>query len=116
MARSKRLSLENLDVEPFAVEDDVDRMYDLRMARAAAPRLRDLPIERIEPNPFQPRRAFTAIEELAQVIRQQGFTSRLRVRIHPAAEDRFQLVYGERRARGGESRRVNECAMRDRCP
>ena len=103
MARSKRLSLENLDVEPFAVEDDVDRMYDRRMARAAAPRLRDLPIERIEPNPFQPRREFIAIEELAQVIRHQGFTSRLRVRVHPTAEDRFQLVYGERRLRAAKA-------------
>src|ERR671933_1079101 len=103
MARTKRMSLDKVDIAPFAEEDDVDRMYDRRMARTAAPRLRDLPIDRIEPNPFQPRHEFTAIEELAQVIRQQGFTSRLRVRIHPEAEDRFQLVYGERQLRAAKA-------------
>ena len=61
--------------------------------------LHDLPIQLIDPNPYQARREFTDLDELADVIRVQGFTSRLRVRPHPTEDDRFQLVYGERRLR-----------------
>jgi len=57
----------------------------------------DIPIDRIRPNPFQARRIFDGIDELADVIRAQGFTTRLRVRPDPVAQDTFQLVFGERR-------------------
>ncbi len=57
----------------------------------------DVALDLIEPNPFQARTSFTDIEELADSIRQQGFTSRLRVRPHPTLPRTFQLVYGERR-------------------
>ena len=40
---------------------------------------RNVPIDRIRPNPFQARRTFTGIDELAQAIRTHGFISRLRV-------------------------------------
>jgi len=63
------------------------------------PGLHDLPVQLIDPNPYQARRDFTDLDELADVIRAQGFTSRLRVRPHPTKEDRFQLIYGERRLR-----------------
>jgi len=66
---------------------------------AVQPVLRDLPLDRIDPNPFQARRSFPAIDELATAIREHGFISRLRVRPHPEVPDRFQLVYGERRLR-----------------
>ena len=66
---------------------------------SAQPVLRDLPCDRIDPNPFQARRSFPAIDELAAAMREQGFISRLRVRPHPEVADRFQLVYGERRLR-----------------
>ncbi len=59
----------------------------------------DLPIDRIEPNPFQARKAFDGLDELADAIRTQGFVSRLRVRPHPQHPHFFQLVYGERRLR-----------------
>jgi len=61
----------------------------------------DLPVGRIQPNPFQARTSFDEAElaELAQAIRELGFTSRLRVRPHPQQEGMFQLVYGERRLR-----------------
>ena len=62
----------------------------------------DLPRERIRPNPFQARRAFTDLDELAEAIRQQGFISRLRVRPDPTEEGFYQLVYGERRLRAAE--------------
>jgi ParB family transcriptional regulator, chromosome partitioning protein len=57
----------------------------------------DIAVDLIEPNPFQARQSFTDIEALAEAIRQQGFTSRLRVRPHPTLPRTFQLVYGERR-------------------
>ncbi len=66
------------------------------------PQSTDLPIARIRPNPFQARRNFDDVEELAAVIRAQGFTSRLRVRPDPAEPHAFQLVFGERRLRAAE--------------
>jgi ParB family chromosome partitioning protein len=62
----------------------------------------DLPIERIHPNPFQARRTFDGIEELAGAIRAQGFITRLRVRQDPEAAGYYQLVYGERRLRAAQ--------------
>lgn len=59
----------------------------------------DLPLARIRPNPFQARRTFDGLEELADAIRAQGFVSRLRVRPDPSEPNFFQLVYGERRLR-----------------
>jgi ParB family chromosome partitioning protein len=62
----------------------------------------DIPIDRIRPNPYQARREFTDLDDLAEAIRQQGFISRLRVRADPSAEGFYQLVYGERRLRAAE--------------
>ncbi len=63
---------------------------------------RNVPVERIRPNPFQARRTFAGIEELAQAIRTHGFFSRLRVRPDPVDAGYFQLVYGERRWRAAQ--------------
>jgi ParB family chromosome partitioning protein len=62
----------------------------------------DIPIERIQPNPFQVRENFADIEELAESMRIHGFTSRLRVRPDPDRPQFFQLVYGERRLRAAK--------------
>ena len=59
----------------------------------------DLPIDQIDPSPFQIRRSFGNLEELADAMRQHGFTSRLMVRADPLHADRYQLVFGERRLR-----------------
>jgi len=98
MARSKNFAPSVADQGPI-VDDEVGRLFESAQARDAQPRLRDLPVERIEPNPFQARHEFTDIDELAQSIRVHGFTSRLRVRPHADEAGRFQLVYGERRLR-----------------
>lgn len=57
-----------------------------------------IPIDLIDPNPVQPRRAFepTALHELAQSIRQHGIIQPLVVR---RLGTRYQLVAGERRWR-----------------
>lgn len=59
----------------------------------------DLPIDAIDPSPFQIRRTFSNLEELAGAMRQHGFTSRLMVRVDPHDRQRYQLVFGERRLR-----------------
>jgi ParB family chromosome partitioning protein len=85
--------------EPQAA-DEAARQREV--AALLAPRrvvVQDLPIERIRPNPFQARRQFSDLEELAATIRTQGFTTRLRVRPDPATPGFFQLAFGERRLR-----------------
>lgn len=97
-------------------QDEEARRSDLE---ALITRRRSVPqeigVERIEPNPFQARRTFDGIEELAAAISAQGFTSRLRVRPHPQRPGAFQLVYGERRLRAAQAAGLHEvpCEIAD---
>lgn len=59
----------------------------------------DIMIDQIDPSPFQVRRTFDNLTELADAMRVHGFTSRLMVRVHPTDPGRYQLVFGERRLR-----------------
>jgi len=70
-----------------------------RTSRDEEPRLRELPLDVLEPNPRQPRRSFAddALAELAQSIRSRGMLQPIVVR--PLAGGRFELVAGERRLR-----------------
>jgi ParB family chromosome partitioning protein len=60
-----------------------------------------LPVTRIRPNPFQPRRQFRedALEELAQSIRVNGIIQPIAVR---RVADEYQIVAGERRWRAAQ--------------
>lgn len=60
--------------------------------------IRMIPIERIVPNPYQPRIEFNqeALSELAQSIRENGLIQPISVR---KADDHFEIVAGERRYR-----------------
>jgi ParB family chromosome partitioning protein len=71
---------------------------------------RVLPVEKIVPNPEQPRRAFSddALAELAASIRQKGVIQPLIVRPDPAGGDLFQIVAGERRWRAAQLAQVHE--------
>jgi ParB family chromosome partitioning protein len=71
-------------------------------AFGAGERVRDLPLDRIHPNPRQPRTEFDAssLAELADSIRAQGVLQPVLVR---PAGDGFQLVAGERRYRASRS-------------
>jgi ParB family transcriptional regulator, chromosome partitioning protein len=86
--------------EQQARRESVEALFTPRLAQRRVAS-QDIPIARIQSNPFQARTTFdaTELEELAQAIRELGFTSRLRVRPHPQQEGTFQLVYGERRLR-----------------
>ncbi|KEO54359.1 ParB/RepB/Spo0J family partition protein [Thioclava pacifica] len=78
----------------------------------AAPRRAEqyVPVERIEPNPDQPRRDFEpgALEELAASIREKGVIQPLIVRKHPTKPDHFEIVAGERRWRAAQMAKVHE--------
>ncbi len=62
---------------------------------------RMIEIERIRPNPTQPRREMTGIEELAESIRERGILEPILVR--PAADGTFEIIAGERRFRAAQS-------------
>ena len=58
----------------------------------------DIPVDRIDPNPFQPRTHFPDKEqrELLESIRKNGLIQPIVIRKH---EERYQLLAGERRLR-----------------
>jgi ParB family chromosome partitioning protein len=66
-------------------------------AAQAAASAQEIPIDSIDPNPYQTRRRIneTALEELAESIRASGVIQPVILR--PIANGRFQLVAGERR-------------------
>jgi ParB family chromosome partitioning protein len=66
-------------------------------AAQAAASAQEIPIDSIDPNPYQTRRRIdeTALEELAESIRTSGVIQPVVLR--PIANGRFQLVAGERR-------------------
>lgn len=67
-----------------------------------------LPVDLIEPNPDQPRKAFTEedMEDLAASIREKGIIQPLIVR--PMREGRYQIVAGERRWRAAQLAQLHE--------
>ncbi|MGE5585323.1 MAG: ParB/RepB/Spo0J family partition protein [Bacillota bacterium] len=66
------------------------------MEPEAVERVQDLPIDRIQPNPYQPRKRFddARLGELAESIRVHGIVQPLVVR---KAGDGYELVVGQRR-------------------
>lgn len=71
---------------------------------------RMIPIEKIHPNPDQPRRQFDeqALSELAASIRERGIIQPLIVRPDPSDPSRFQIVAGERRWRAAQIAQLHE--------
>lgn len=63
--------------------------------------VQEIPIDRIEPNPLQPRLDFSEedLEELAESIRQHGLIQPITVR---QVGDKYQLIAGERRWRAAK--------------
>lgn len=71
---------------------------------------RRLPVEKIVPNPDQPRRQFTPedMQELADSIRAKGVIQPLIVRAKPGEEDLYEIVAGERRWRAAQMAQLHE--------
>lgn len=68
-----------------------------------------VPVERIVPNPNQPRRSFdpAALEELAASLRQKGIIQPLIVR-QMADSEQYEIVAGERRWRAAQLAQIHE--------
>lgn len=71
---------------------------------------RMLPIERIRPNPNQPRRDFPEkdLQDLASSIREKGVIQPLILRPHPSEPESFEIVAGERRWRAAQIAQVHQ--------
>jgi ParB family transcriptional regulator, chromosome partitioning protein len=79
-----------------------------RSSDRAADRL--VPIEKLHPNPDQPRRDFSKedLATLAASIREKGIIQPLIVRPVPNLPDEFQIVAGERRWRAAQLANLHE--------
>jgi ParB family chromosome partitioning protein len=71
---------------------------------------RKVPIEFLKPNPRNPRRAFsdTELGELADSIRQHGVIQPIVVRPVKGAQDRYEIIAGERRWRASQAAGLHE--------
>lgn len=69
-----------------------------------------VPIEKIHPNPEQPRRSFTKgdLEELAASIREKGVIQPLIVRSRAGHDGSYEIVAGERRWRAAQIAQLHE--------
>jgi ParB family chromosome partitioning protein len=67
-------------------------------------------VDRLEPNPDQPRRSFPPeqLEELAQSLRARGVIQPLIVRPHPTRPGMYQIVAGERRWRAAQMAQLHD--------
>lgn len=77
-----------------------------------APRRSDLvvPVEKLVPNPDQPRRHFAeeALQELAESIKEKGVIQPLIVRPNKRRADTYEIVAGERRWRASQMAQQHE--------
>ena len=69
-----------------------------------------LPIEKILPNPDQPRRDFSEedLQDLARSIEEKGIIQPLIVRVSPGRSGEYQIVAGERRWRAAQLAKVHD--------
>lgn len=91
--------MERLEVGDFqmAVKDSFSRIFGLT-EKTESEEIRQLPVEEIVPNPYQPRTVFDddKIDELCQTIRTHGLIQPIVVRVR---DGRYELIAGERRLR-----------------
>ncbi len=85
--------------EDIAQEQDVKRQPD-----------RLIPIEKIFPNPDQPRRSFdkNALDDLAASIAEKGVIQPLIVRENPKKDGTYEIVAGERRWRASQQAKLHQ--------
>ena len=71
---------------------------------------RKVPIEFLQPNPRNPRRTFsdTELDELTASIKQHGVIQPIVVRPVKGAQDRFEIIAGERRWRASQAAGLHE--------
>jgi ParB family chromosome partitioning protein len=95
-----------------ALMADVSAQQDERATESAQQRRPDLlvPIEKVFPNPDQPRRSFgnEQMQDLAASIREKGVIQPLIVRRRAAESGTFEIVAGERRWRAAQIAQLHE--------
>jgi ParB family chromosome partitioning protein len=76
----------------------------------AAPGVQQLPVDMLEPSPFQPRQEMdeSALQELADSIAQRGILQPLLVRPTPGKSGHYQIIAGERRWRAAQRVSLHE--------
>ncbi len=72
--------------------------------------LRSLPVEALEPGPFQPRGGIdkASLDELADSIREHGILQPILARPAPGLSGRYQIIGGERRWRAAQAAQLHE--------
>jgi len=72
--------------------------------------LRSLPIEKLRPGRFQPRRMFdqTAIDDLIESVKEKGILQPILVRPWPEDPETFEIIAGERRWRAAQAALLHE--------
>ena len=83
-----------------------------RRGASSEPRRADMmvPIEKIKPNPEQPRRTFTQeqLDDLAASVKEKGVIQPLIVRPRPGSEGEYEIVAGERRWRASQMAKLHQ--------
>lgn len=80
---------------PTVHETEGDRMV-ARFGRLLA---KEVPLKKLHPSPFNKRRTWGDLEELADSFKAVGVLEDLLARPHPTIEGEFELVFGHRRRR-----------------
>lgn len=96
-----------------AVENDVKSPNNSTQNNSSTSLL-NLPIEFIEPGPFQPRQVMMpeALQELADSIKHHGILQPLLVREKPDHKGYYQIIAGERRWRAAQLATIHEVPVR----
>ncbi len=78
-------------------------------ADASASGVRRMPVDRLSPSPYQPRRVFddAGLDELAESVRHRGVLQPLLVRPRADTPDHYEIVAGERRWRAAQRAQVH---------
>ncbi len=86
------------------------------VAEAAPRATREVPIEKLHPNRYQPRTRFddAAIEDLAASIKARGILQPILVRPSTSRPGEFEIVAGERRWRAAQRARLHEVPVVER--
>ena len=93
-----------------ALMADVDTPPNRSASRAPRKAEATIPVDKIFPNPDQPRRTFTeeALKELSASIQAKGVIQPLIVRPRPNQQGEYEIVAGERRWRASQRAQLHE--------
>ncbi len=86
-----------------------------RKDAAAGPiEVTEMPVEFLEPNPYQPRRIFSEddLKDLTASVKERGVIQPIIVRPKPGVAGRYQIIAGERRWRAAQRAQLHNVPVR----